>query len=104
MLTVQEIESACDASQPLDLSRHEVEAPELTHAKMFYPYGFPTEVRTNAPEIFTHYQEMWGIFEKRFDTSTIRVECPCDRRSIDGVSAGAVVPRDDAVDGDRSRF
>jgi len=74
MLTVQEIESACDASQPLDLSRHEVEAPELTHAKMFYPYGFPTEVRTNAPEIFTHYQEMWGIFEKRFDTSTIRVD------------------------------
>jgi hypothetical protein len=73
MISVQEIESACDASQPLDFSRHDVEAPELTHAKMFYPYGFPTEVRTNAPEIFTHYQAIWGQFERRFDTETIRV-------------------------------
>jgi hypothetical protein len=73
MISVQEIESACDASQPLDFSRHDVEAPELVHTKMFYPYGFPTEVRTNALEIFTHYQELWGKFEKRFDTDTIRV-------------------------------
>lgn len=73
MISVQEIESACDASQTLDFSRHEVEAPELVHAKMFYPYGFPTEVRTNAPVVFTHYQELWGKFERRFDTNTIHV-------------------------------
>lgn len=74
MITVEQIESACDASQPLDFSRHEVEAPELVHEKMFYPYGFPTKVRTNSPEILTHFQEMWEVFEKRFDTETISVD------------------------------
>lgn len=73
MISVQEIESACDASQPLDFSRHDVEAPELVHAKMFYPYGFPTEVRTNAPQIFTQCEELWGKFERRFDSDVIRV-------------------------------
>ena len=104
MISVQEIESACETSRPLDFSRHEVEAPELVHAKMFYPYGFPTEVRTNAPEIFTHCQELWGKFEKRFDTDIIRVTVHVVEGQSDRVSAGADVPRDDAVDGHRSRW
>ena len=35
---------------------------------------YPAEVRTNAPEIMTHFREMWGVFEKRFDTDVIRVD------------------------------
>jgi hypothetical protein len=34
MISVQEIESACDASLPLDFSTHDVEAPELVDAKI----------------------------------------------------------------------
>jgi len=73
-MTVEEIESACDASEPLDFSRHEVEVPELSHGKMFYPLGFPTELRTNSPEILSQARSLWSIFEKRFDTETIRVD------------------------------
>jgi hypothetical protein len=84
MVTVEEIEAACNASQPLDFPRHDVDAPELNHGQMFYPYGFPTEVKTNAPEILTHYAEMWGAFEKRFDTDAIRV----DVHVVEGESTG----------------
>jgi len=72
-MTVEEIESACNASQVLDFSRHEMEAPELSLRAMFYPSGFPTEVRTNSAEILTQYGEIWGMRESIFDTETIRV-------------------------------
>jgi hypothetical protein len=74
MITVEEIESACDASQSLDYCRHSVEAPELTHEEMFYPFGFPMLARTNAPEILTHLREIWGVFDKRFDTEAVRID------------------------------
>ena len=72
-MTIQESEAACDASQPLDLSRHEMEVPELTLRTMFYPSGFPTEVRTNSAEILSHFDDLWGRFEGKFSTETIRV-------------------------------
>jgi len=74
MITVKEIETACNGSQPLEFSRHDVQAPELTHAKTFYPYGFPTEVRTNAPELLDQFGKMCDIFEKRFDIEPIQVD------------------------------
>jgi hypothetical protein len=73
-MTIQEIESACDASQPLDFSRHELEAPELSLRATFYPLGFPTELRTNSSEILLQASDLWSIFEKRFDTEPIRVD------------------------------
>jgi len=73
-MTIEEIESACDASEPPDFSRHEVEVPELSQGKMFYPLGFPTELRTNSPEILSQARNLWSIFEKRFDTEPIRVD------------------------------
>jgi hypothetical protein len=74
MITVEEIESACELPESLIFPRHEVEAPELTHEKMFYPYGFPIDVKTNSPEILTHFDEMWGVFGKIFETPPIRVD------------------------------
>ena len=73
-MTIQEIESACDASQLLDFSRHELEAPELSLKRMFYPLGFPTEVRTNSAEVFDLMAELWGKFEKQHDTEPIRTD------------------------------
>jgi hypothetical protein len=74
MITIEEIESACDAPESLDFSRHEVEAPKLSHGEMFYPLGFPTELRTNSPEILSQARNLWSIFEERFDTEPIRVD------------------------------
>jgi len=86
MLTIQEIESACDASQPLDFSRHELEGPELSLKRAFYPFGFPAEVHTNSAKVLGLMEDLWGKFEKQHDTEPIRsyvrvvesdsMECP----------------------------
>ena len=73
-MTIQEIESACDASQPLDFSRHFMEGPELTLQAGFSPFGFPAEVRTNSAEVLSHFAEIWRRFEPRFSAQTIRVD------------------------------
>jgi hypothetical protein len=74
MMTIEEIEAACEPSQMLNFPRHEIEAPELTLKRVFYPLGFPTEVWSNSEEILTLCEERWGAFEKRFDTKTISVD------------------------------
>jgi hypothetical protein len=74
MLTIEEIESACDKSTRLDFTRHALEVPELTLRETFYPLGFPTELRTNSAEILSQARDLWSIFEKRFDTQPIRVD------------------------------
>jgi len=48
--------------------------PELPLKETFYPYGFPTEVRTNAVEVLTQCRESWGAFYKLFDTEPIQIE------------------------------
>jgi hypothetical protein len=86
MLTIREIESACDAGQELDFSRHELEPTELTLTAMFYPHGFPTKVRTNSAEVLEILENHWKGYEKQYDTEPIlsevyvveggTVECP----------------------------
>lgn len=73
-MTTDEIESAYERSQPLDFARHPLEACELPLREMFYPLGFPTELRTNSPEILTQTRLLWSVYEKGFDTDPIRVE------------------------------
>jgi hypothetical protein len=73
-MTIEEIESACERSQPLDFSRHALEAPGLRLREMFYPLGFPAEVRTNSAGILSLARSLWSNFEKRFDTKPIRVD------------------------------
>ncbi len=71
-MSIQELESACAPS--LDFSRHELEAPELSLCGTFYPFGFPTVLRTNSREILVQANELWSIFQKRFDTEPIHVD------------------------------
>jgi hypothetical protein len=73
-MTIEEIEAACDASQVLDFSQHFLDAPQLSLTRMFYPLGFPAEFRTNSAEMLALAEEKWGIFEKRFDTETMRLD------------------------------
>jgi hypothetical protein len=74
MMTIEEIETACDASQMLDFSRHVLDAPQLSLTRTLYPLGFPAELRTNSAEMLAEAEEKWGAFEKRFDTETIRLD------------------------------
>jgi len=73
-MTIEEIEAACDASQVLDFSRHMLDAPQLSLTRTFYPLGFPAELRTNSAEMLDEAEEKWGVFEKLFDTETIRLD------------------------------
>jgi hypothetical protein len=82
MFTIEELESACDASQPVQLPRHEIEAPELSIRATFYPYGFPVEVRTNSDRVLEQVQEIWGKFNRQHDTEPIR----CDVQLVESDS------------------
>jgi hypothetical protein len=72
IMTIEEIERACETSQVLDFSKHDLEAPTLSLTRMFYPLGFPVEVRTNSNEVLDLVAELWGNFEKQHDTEPIR--------------------------------
>lgn len=72
MMTVKDIEHACDIGQQLDFSRHELEGAELLLKQTFYPYGFAVEVSTNSTEVLNLLEEMWGMFEKVHDSNPIR--------------------------------
>jgi hypothetical protein len=73
-LSIEEIERACDESRVLDFTRHHIEAPKLSLRRMFYPLGFPTEFRTNSAEVMSQAGELWSKFEKRFDTTPVRID------------------------------
>src|SRR5579863_5628649 len=51
-----------------------MEGPELSLQGIFYPFGFPLEVRTNSPEIMVLMEETWGTFEKRFNYEPLHAE------------------------------
>jgi hypothetical protein len=70
-MTVQEIEAACNLAEPPTSLRHPMELPELTLVKMFYPYGFPMHVRTNAAEVLEMQERVWGSFAPQHETKAI---------------------------------
>jgi hypothetical protein len=73
-MTTAELESVSETLNPLDLPRHDIEAPELSLCETFYPFGFPTELRTNSPEILLRAHDLWSIFGKQYDTKPVRVD------------------------------
>jgi hypothetical protein len=74
MLTIEELETACNTSQPVKLPRHVIEGPELSLEAMYYPYGFPVEVKTNSRQVLEQFEKMWGKFEKQHETEPVRCE------------------------------
>jgi hypothetical protein len=73
-MTIEELEAAGDASRLLDFSRHPHEIPELSLCEIFYPFGFPLELRTNSPEVLYQAGDLWSLFENRFETKPIRLD------------------------------
>src|SRR5271170_7432415 len=74
MLSIEDLESACNASQRVDTPRHIVEPPELPFQATFYPFGFPAVITTNSGGVLKQYEELWGRFTKQHDTEPIRAE------------------------------
>jgi hypothetical protein len=71
MLTTQELEAACAAGQAQDYSRHDLEPAELSLKAVYYPLGFPTEVRTNSSEALEIIDTLWNKFQQQWDTEPI---------------------------------
>jgi hypothetical protein len=74
MLTVEQLEAACSAGLHLDFSTHPIEVPDPPLRQQFYPLGFPAEIRTNSAEVLQMAEDLWGKFEKLYDTDAIRVD------------------------------
>jgi hypothetical protein len=68
MLTVEQIEEACARSAPPQFDSYINDAPALTLCRMFYPLGFPLQIRTNSEEVLRQSELKWGVFERRFQT------------------------------------
>lgn len=75
MMTIEEIESACEAStsQALDSIGRRAERPNLPLREVFYLHGFPVEVFTNSPKVLEMASEHWGMFEKVHSTEPTRI-------------------------------
>jgi hypothetical protein len=74
MLTIEDLESSCDASQNVELPKHAIEGPDLLLQRRYDPFGFPLEVRTNCEDVLTQYDELWGKFERQQNTVPIQVD------------------------------
>jgi hypothetical protein len=73
MLSLEQIESAC-ADGPIPAPHPIMKSPELSFSRTYYPLGFPMEVRSNSAEVFEHFAEIWGKFDKHYDTEKLLTE------------------------------
>ena len=92
MLSIEDLESACNASQRVEPAKHMVEPPELPFQATFYPFGFPAVIRTNSEGVLKQYEEMWGKFTKQHDTEPLRAEVQVVESNTTAVSSGADAP------------
>jgi hypothetical protein len=74
MLSIEDLESACNASQRVEPPKHFVEPPDLPFHATFYPFGFPAVITTNSERVLMQYEEIWGRFSKQHDTEPLRSE------------------------------
>lgn len=72
MMTVREMESACDSPVLAEYPEHPLKLTELTLRKTYYPLGFPLEVRTNSQLILEMNDKLWGHFTHQHDTVPMR--------------------------------
>jgi len=72
--TVEQIEEACERSEPPQFEKYPSEVPELRLTETFYPLGFPVAIRTNSKEVLRQCDLKWGMFEKRFRVDPVAAE------------------------------
>ena len=72
MLTIEEIRTAYERSEPIQFGDPVSARVELPFKEMFYPLGFPLEVETNSEVALRAFAECWQGFVKLFDTPPFR--------------------------------
>jgi hypothetical protein len=72
MLTIEEIKTAYERSEPILFGDSAPACVELPFREMFYPLGFPLEVETNSDDVLRAFAETWQGFVKLFDTPPFR--------------------------------
>jgi hypothetical protein len=73
-MTIEDLEAAHKASQPLDFRRHPLEAPDTTLQEQFYPMGFPVELKTNSIQVLDLCRAAWNGSSQRYDTEPIPID------------------------------
>jgi hypothetical protein len=73
-MTTQEIERTWNGSQSVVLTTPELRKTDLGLEKIFYPFGFPVQVKTNSSEVLGILDTLWGRFEQQHDTAPILSE------------------------------
>ena len=73
LLTIDQIRAACERSEPIVLGDPSFARVDLPFKEMFYPLGFPLEIKTNSEEILIAMAESWHGFMKLFDTPPFRL-------------------------------
>jgi hypothetical protein len=74
MLTIPEIEIACNSSRPPKLPSHVLDLPDFSFEETYYPFGFPATVRTNSELVLEQYRKLWGKFTLLRDTDPIALD------------------------------
>ncbi len=74
MLTIEQIESVCDDPRSSSLPHQMVESSALPLRAVFYPFGFPAEVRTNSHAVLEQYGELWGKFQHQQNAPPVRCD------------------------------
>jgi len=70
-------------SNSAEFTRHPLEGPPLKLRSIFFPYGFPIEIRTNSYEVLRQYRSMWGKFEPMHGTAPVQVSVQVVRTDTD---------------------
>lgn len=74
MLSIEQVEAAKETSSAAGRPKLMMEPPELPLHAMYFPFGFPAEVRTNSATVLEFFGGLWGRFAKQRDTEPIRCE------------------------------
>jgi len=74
MLTIEEIRTAYERSEPIPFGDPLSARVELPFKEMFYPLGFPVEVETNSEDVLRAFAESWQGFVALFDTPPFRFQ------------------------------
>lgn len=74
MMTIQEIEAACENSQPIPPGDAVYARMKFPFTRRLYPLGFPVDISTNSEEVLDAAMEGWCEFEQMFQTPPIRIQ------------------------------
>lgn len=87
MLSIEQVDASNEIPSEAGRPRLMMEPTELSHRAMYFPFGFPAEVRTNSETVLELFEGLWGRFSKQRDTEPIR----CEVQLVEG--HGSACPR-----------